>query len=63
VRAIETTDVSRPREPTRTQKAAAIAGDVALAVLLVLALPLGLTVLFSPLAALVRLALALTGLV
>ena len=62
MRAIETTDVSRPREST-TQKAAAIAGDVALAVLLVLALPLGLMVLFSPLAALVRFALALTGLV
>lgn len=63
MRPIETIDVSRPRASTSTAKAVAVAGDLALAVLLVLLLPLGLMVLFSPLAALVRIILGLAGLI
>ncbi len=62
VRPIETIDVSRPPAATGTAKAAAVVGDLALAVLLALILPLGLVVLFSSLAGLVRVALALAGL-
>jgi hypothetical protein len=62
VRPIETIDVSRPPASTGTAKAAAAVGDLALAVLLALILPLGLVVLFSPLAGLVRVALAVAGL-
>ena len=62
VRPIETIDVSRPPAATGTAKAAAVVGDLAFAVLLALILPLGLMVLFSPLAGLVRVALALAGL-
>jgi hypothetical protein len=62
MRPIETIDVSRPQASTGTGKAAAAVGDLALAVLLALILPIGLMVLFSPLAGLVRGALALAGL-
>ena len=62
MRPIETIDVSRPRASTATEKIAAAAGDLTLAVLLALALPFALMVLFSPLAALVRGILALVGL-
>ena len=62
VRPIETIDVSLPPASTGTAKAAAAVGDLALAVLLALILPLGLVVLFSPLAGLVRVALAVAGL-
>jgi hypothetical protein len=58
VRPIETIDVSRPPASTGTAKAAAAVGDLALALIL----PLGLVVLFSPLAGLVRAALAVAGL-
>ena len=61
MRSIETIDVSLVGASTRKGKAAAAAGDIALAVLLALALPLGLIVLFSPVIALVRLVLTLTG--
>jgi hypothetical protein len=61
MRPIETIDVSRPRT-SATAKAAGIAGDLTVAVLLALLLPLGLMVLFSPLAGLVRIILALAGL-
>jgi len=63
VRPIETIDVSRPPASTGAAKTAAIVGDLALAVLLVLILPLGSVVLFSSLAGLVRAALALAGLI
>ena len=63
MRPIETIDVSLPRASTGTEKAAAVAGDLLLAVLLTLLLPLGLMVLFSPVAALVRVVLALAGLI
>lgn len=63
MRPIETIDVSRPRALTGTEKAAVAVGDVVLAVLLALILPFGLMVLFSPLAALVRVVLQLAGLV
>ena len=62
VRPIETIDVSRQPASTGTAKSAAAVGDLALAVLLALILPLGLVVLFSPLAGLVRVALAVAGL-
>ena len=62
VRPIETIDVSRPPASTGTAKAAAAVGDLALAVLLALILPLGLVLLFSPLAGLVRVALSVAGL-
>jgi len=62
MRPIETIDVSRPRAASSTTKAAGIAGDLAVAVLLVLLLPIGLVIVFSPLAGLVRAILALTGL-
>ena len=62
VRPIETIDVSLPPASTGIAKAAAAVGDLALAVLLALILPLGLVVLFSPLAGLVRVALAVAGL-
>jgi hypothetical protein len=61
MRPIETIDVSRPRASS-TAKVAGIAGDLAVAVLLVLLLPIGLVIAFSPLAGLVRAILALTGL-
>jgi hypothetical protein len=63
MRPIETIDVSRPRASTGTKKAAAIAGDLTLAVSLTLILPLALTALFSPVAAVVRAILALAGLI
>ena len=63
MRPIETIDVSRPRASTGAGKAAAAAGDLGLAVLLVLILPIGLTILFSPLAGLVRVVLGLAGLI
>ena len=63
MRPIETIDVSRPRASTGTEKAAALAGDLLLAVLLTVLLPLGLMVLFSPVAALVRIVLTLAGLI
>ena len=63
MRPIETIDVSRPRSSTGTEKAAAAAGDLALAVLLVLILPLGLTFLFSPVAAFLRAMLDFAGLI
>jgi len=63
MRPIETIDVSRPRASTGTEKAAAVAGDLVLAVLLTLLLPLGLMVLFSPVAALVRVVLTFAGLI
>ena len=63
MRPIETIDVSLPRASTGTEKAAAVAGDLLLAVLLTLLLPLGVMVLFSPVAALVRIVLALAGLI
>lgn len=59
---IETIDVSRPRPSTHAEMAAAAVRDVLLAMLLVLALPLGLIVAFSPLVVLVRFALGLAGL-
>jgi hypothetical protein len=62
MRPIETIDVSRPRASTGTEKAAAAVGDLALAVMLVLMLPLALVLLFSPIAALVRVILAFSGL-
>jgi hypothetical protein len=63
LRPIETIDVSRPSAATGIEKAAAAAGDLALAVLLALMLPLGLMVLVLPLAALARFILALAGLI
>ena len=61
MRPIETIDVSLPRGSSKTT-AAGIAGDLAVAVVLVLLLPLGLVIVCSPLAGLVRAILALTGL-
>jgi hypothetical protein len=61
MRPIETIDVSLPRASSAT-KAAGIAGDLAAAVLLVLLLPVGLVIVFSPVAGLVRAILALAGL-
>ena len=63
MRRIETIDVSRPRASTRTEKAAAAACDLALAVVLTLILPLGLLALFSPVAAVVRAILNFAGLI
>jgi hypothetical protein len=63
LRPIETIDVSRPSAATGIGKTAALAGDLALAVLLVLMLPLGLMVLVLPLAALARFILSLAGLI
>jgi hypothetical protein len=63
MRAIETIDVSRPRASTGTEKAAAAVSDLALAVLLTLILPLALTALFSPVAAVMRAILAFAGLI
>jgi len=62
MRPIETIDVSRPPDSPGFNKALAAAGDVALAVVLVLVLPLGLVLVFAPLAALVRAVLSLAGL-
>ena len=62
MRPIETIDVSRPRALTATENAATAVGDVALAVMLALMLPLGLILLFSPVAVLVRVILTLAGL-
>jgi hypothetical protein len=62
MRPIETIDVSRPRALTATENAAAAVGDLALAVMLALMLPLGLILLFSPVAVLVRVILTLAGL-
>ena len=62
MRPIETIDVSRPRALTATENATAAVGDLALAVMLALLLPLGLILLFSPVAVLVRVILTLAGL-
>ena len=62
MRPIDTIDVSLPRASTGTEKAAAAVGDLTLAVMLALMLPLGLILLFSPVAVLVRLILSLAGL-
>jgi hypothetical protein len=62
MRPIETIDVSLPRASTGIEKAAAVVGDLTIAVMLVLLLPLGLVVLFLPFAALVRAVLALAAL-
>lgn len=62
MRSIETLDVSRPRPSTRAQRAGSVASDVLLAVLVVLVLPLGLTLAFSPIVLLVRFVLGLAGL-
>jgi hypothetical protein len=60
MRPIETIDVSLPRTSSAT-KTAGIAGDLAVAVLLVLLLPVGLVIVFSPLTGLVRAILSLAG--
>ena len=62
MRPIESLDVSLPRASTRTEKLTAAAGDLVLAVVLALLLPLGLVLLFSPIAALVRVILSFAGL-
>ena len=54
--------MSLPRASTGTEKAAVAAWDLALVLFLTLILPLGLTALFSPVAALVRAILAFAGL-
>ena len=63
MRPIETIDVSLPRASTRTENVGAAAGDLALALFLTLILPLALTALFSPVAAVVRAILAFAGLI
>ena len=62
MRPIETIDVSLPRASTGTEKAAVAAGDLALVLFLTLILPLALTALFSPVAAVLRATLAFAGL-
>ena len=62
MRPIETIDVSLPRASTGTEKAAAAAWDLVLVLFLTLILPLGLTALFSPVAAVLRAILAFAGL-
>ena len=52
----------RPRALTATENAATAVGDVSLAVMLALMLPLGLILLLSPVAVLVRVILTLAGL-
>jgi hypothetical protein len=63
MRPIETIDVSLPSAATGIQKATAAAGDLALAVLLAMMIPLGVMVLVFPLAALARVILAFAGLI
>jgi hypothetical protein len=60
MRPIETIDVSLPRGAS-TRTAAGIAGDLVVAVLLVLLVPIGFVIVLSPLAGL-RALLALAGL-
>lgn len=51
---VDTIDVSRPRASTWLEKAAGALGDLGFAMLVVLALPLGLLVIGAPVALLVR---------
>jgi hypothetical protein len=63
MRPIETIDVSRPPASTGVEKAASLVGNLLLAVLVTLLLPLGLMVLVSPVAALARVVLQFAGLI
>ena len=61
MRPIETIDVSL-RRTSSARKTAGVAGDLVVAVLLALLLPVGLVIVFSPVAGLVRAILSLAGL-